>query len=717
MKRDGLRAVAGLLALALLVAGAMPPTPASAHAELIRSEPAQGAALREGPRAIELWFSERLEPGFTSVEILTSDGSRIPAIEVADDASDPTHVTVRLPEIDSDWYTLIARTVSSEDGHASVASTTFAVLGSGGALPGGSALTPDLGGGASRLGVGGRWLTLVGLAAVVGGGAVAFAAFAAPEAGPGRRLNELARDLFVWVAGAGALVAILGDGALLLAQNIRLGGSFADLISDTRFGHAWLARVGAAIAVVAIATLLNDSRETRGRNEVRQARRDRRLIGAAVLAGLLALWTIIAVGHAAAAPGHGWAQLTGFVHLALAEAWLGGIAFLAVLLAASVSRGRAMRARFDPAARLRLVSWFSQAAAVSVLLLAASGTLRALGELPALDTLFGSGYGRWLLVKLALIAPLLGVGLLNRRILEAANSGAVTTEAALRRLRTLLPAEALLGAAVLLGASALGQSGSPRAASATVEAAAFASPVPQLSSTAMLGAGVALGVGLAIAALAIYAPSRTRSAWTMSGLASAGAAGIALAVFGGTHEAPALAAAPPPLALAPSSDCARIEPGANLAGCDFGGRDLSGVNLRGANLTGARLDGARMVGTRLQETTLLRASLRGVELRAAYLQAAILVEADLGSASLRGANLTEATLDNAALAGADLTGADFAHASLRDADLGGAILSETTLTDATLSGVNWAGTACPKGPEAIPGGLQLCGQPLETEGG
>ena len=47
---------AALLGLLLL------PAPALPHAVLVKSVPAQRAALAESPARVELWFNERLEP-------------------------------------------------------------------------------------------------------------------------------------------------------------------------------------------------------------------------------------------------------------------------------------------------------------------------------------------------------------------------------------------------------------------------------------------------------------------------------------------------------------------------------------------------------------------------------------------------------------------------------------------------------------------------------
>ena len=709
-------AVAAIAVVAVVLAAALPGArTASAHAAIVRSEPAAGAELAAPPSTLAIWFSEAIEPAFSRVELFTRDGTRIEPRETAVEAATSDRLTAALPPLAPGVYTVVARMLSRVDGHASVASFTFSVLGAGGTEAGATAFAPDLAGDVSAAGVAGRWLTLVALALIVGGGAAALAvslaarpAHEARTARPARRprpdLRGGALALYARWALAAAVVAAAGEALLLLAQHGEVGGSLRELLLDTRFGTHLLWREATFVVAFAAAALVVDRHRPADRRGER-LRGQRALVAALLLGGVGASYSLSAVSHAAAAPGRFWAQSTDLVHLVSAELWLGGAAFLAVLLLRLGANGKG---GVDAGIVLRLVSWFSQAAAFTVLLLAATGLVRALGELPARAALIETSYGRWLLVKLALITPLLALGLLNRRVVAALASEAIEEAAALRRLRALLPAEALLGAVVLLSVAALGQAPTP--GGAPLDGSSLASPAPQLSAQALQGGALALAAAAVVAGVAIAAPARARSRRLLTGTGGAFAAGLVLAVVGGLQEAAAttapsgLAAAAP----APAADCSRIEAGANLAGCDLGGRDLGFVDLRGANLSGENLDGANLFGARLQDATLLDATLRGADLTASYLQNALLRGADLRAAQQRGANAGRAVLDGADLAGANLTGLDRAGASLVGANLDGALLSGTDLNNANLSGVNWANTACPEGPEAIPGGVQLC---------
>src|SRR5262249_34562139 len=99
------------------------------------------------------------------------------------------------------------------------------------------------------------------------------------------------------------------------------------------------------------------------------------------------------------------------LHVGAAAVWIGGLLALAVALA------RASR-RLSPEQRPRftavLVPRLSSLALVSVLVIAATGLIRALSELSAVSQLWSTGYGRALLVKTALLLAVVALGWVNR---------------------------------------------------------------------------------------------------------------------------------------------------------------------------------------------------------------------------------------------------------------------------------------------------------------
>ena len=67
---------------------------------------------------ITIWFTEPLEPSFSSIEVLDSEGSRVDNDDSAVDPNDPTVMQVSLQEdLPNGTYTVAWRTLSTVDGH------------------------------------------------------------------------------------------------------------------------------------------------------------------------------------------------------------------------------------------------------------------------------------------------------------------------------------------------------------------------------------------------------------------------------------------------------------------------------------------------------------------------------------------------------------------------------------------------------------------------
>lgn len=167
---------------------------------------------------------------------------------------------------------------------------------------------------------------------------------------------------------------------------------------------------------------------------------------------VLALLSLPLAGHTRSAE-PAWLILAGdAVHVLAGAVWFGGVLGLLITLRSS--------APADAAART--VSRFSAAALGVVLALAASGTVLAWRILPGPGALTGTGYGRTLLAKIAVVGLVVAVAAWNRyRLLPHVgdDDGAART-----RLRRTVGAEAwLLLLAVALTGVLVSQSPTPGA--------------------------------------------------------------------------------------------------------------------------------------------------------------------------------------------------------------------------------------------------------------
>lgn len=222
-------------------------------------------------------------------------------------------------------------------------------------------------------------------------------------------------------------------------------GAVINLLTGTRFGVVWLFRMVLALLLAAMMSaeffgwLKSDSVWLR--------------LGNFILSAIL-LMAMAAAGHASAAEG-----VTLFIqlavdglHLLAAGVWLGGLIPLAMLLswAGSTPEPSALLIAKEATAR------FSRVGFVSVVTLLMTGLFNAwylVGEIPRL---LGTDYGYLLLVKLAILVPLIGLASRNRWRLKP-RLDALTSHNDFEKIPPLLAqirrgviGEVSLGAAILL---------------------------------------------------------------------------------------------------------------------------------------------------------------------------------------------------------------------------------------------------------------------------
>jgi copper transport protein len=370
-----------VLVLALL-AGPMAGV-ASGHAALVHANPAPGATLRNSPRTIRLTFSEAVEPSVSDVNVVDSaDRSLSGGAPVTTNASQRS-IEVPVEALGRGTYTVDWRVVSSDDGHGTSGSYVFGVSV---APPGSAAVAGTSTPASSPLEVAARWVLLVGLVALLGAAVAGVARYG------GRGNSGLA------LAAGGWLASVVGLALLAEAQRRTASSSFATFI-DTPTGHAVIRRATAiAIAGVALAIAWRAPRARRGAFLV------------VALAAVAAIAFHVGAGHAATGPWPSTVTITAqTVHFAAAGIWFGGLAALLLGI-----RGEPSAAAGDAVRRFAIV------AAIALVVVVATGTLRAIDELSSFGQLFTTGYGRAILAKIALVAVIAGIAARNRRSVAAA---------------------------------------------------------------------------------------------------------------------------------------------------------------------------------------------------------------------------------------------------------------------------------------------------------
>jgi copper transport protein len=472
-----------------------------AHPTLRRAVPARGEQLSTAPRELRLTFAPPPELTFSRLRLLGPGGTEVAVGPVRLDSTG-TLVGPISGSLTAGTYT-VAWQVASADGHpvrgrysftigaravgldsvasnAKVGSAGDSVRGEPGALvaaPGqagppathhhDATSVPE----GQRLDAGSpayvaiRWLQFTALLIVVG--AVVFRGFVLSRLSRMRPpdsslipviVRRRAAALGLWAAAALGVLALLR----LYVQSYAMHGAsdaldarlIGTMLVRTMWGWGWLLQViGVVLAVSGFAI----------------ARWGRRRGWALAAVGVIALaFTPALSGHAAASTD--WktaAILADAVHVMSAGGWLGSLLFVigvgipAVLRLSEDARGPAVA---------DVVNAFSPTALVFAGVTAATGVFTAWLHLGSVAALWQTAYGRTLLVKLAVLSVVIGIGAYNwlrvrpalgdvhgiRRIRRSATGelavGVIVLAVTAVLVATPPPGEAARGAAMRTGA-------------------------------------------------------------------------------------------------------------------------------------------------------------------------------------------------------------------------------------------------------------------------
>jgi copper transport protein len=408
-----LRRLAALVALALGVALAAA-SPASAHALLLRTEPAPQTTVDAPPSTVKLFFSEPVEVTFGAIRVFDVDGKRVDPGTIHR-VGDGTEVDVPLTGIKDGTYTVTWRAVSA-DGHPVSGGFTFYVGNpstiSAVAIPSdqGAGRVVGWGFGVVRFAWFSALLGLVG--AVVVRRWVWTPAVRAAGLGTSEAASQFRRRFRPVLLGAWAVLAVSGVLALVFqaatASGLRLTSAARPKVLGevlhTNFGRLWLVQaaltVALALPIVALAA-------KRARWRVRPST----WVGLTLVLGAGLAADAAMNGHArtVAHPGLGEASIT--VHLMAVAVWVGG---LAVLVGIGGPAWRALADVDRPKLLRRVLPRFSRLAVAAVAVVVASGILNAVLELSSVRDLWRLTYGRAILAKVVLLAAALALAARHR---------------------------------------------------------------------------------------------------------------------------------------------------------------------------------------------------------------------------------------------------------------------------------------------------------------
>ena len=100
---------------------------AGAHAFLDHAAPAVGSAIHGSPAQVRLWFTQELEPAFSTVKVLDHSGTQVDKQDKQVDRANPALLQVSLPELAPGKYRVVWRALSV-DTHVTEGDFTFDVV-------------------------------------------------------------------------------------------------------------------------------------------------------------------------------------------------------------------------------------------------------------------------------------------------------------------------------------------------------------------------------------------------------------------------------------------------------------------------------------------------------------------------------------------------------------------------------------------------------------
>jgi hypothetical protein len=102
-------------------------TELEAHAFLKRAEPAVGSTVQTSPNEVRIWFTENVEPAFSTVQVFDASGKEVDKRDVHLERSDRALLRISLPSLQAGIYKVVWRVVSV-DTHVTNGSFTFRVV-------------------------------------------------------------------------------------------------------------------------------------------------------------------------------------------------------------------------------------------------------------------------------------------------------------------------------------------------------------------------------------------------------------------------------------------------------------------------------------------------------------------------------------------------------------------------------------------------------------
>jgi copper transport protein len=434
-----------LAALVLVVAGVLLAAPAAwAHAQLLGTSPLSGSTVQVQPNEVIFEFNQDVGGTLGAVRVYNAQGNEVDNLSVSHPDGNEHWMGVGLKaHLPDGTYTGTYRVISA-DTHIVYGGLVFNI-GHAGAAPKftvAGLIGKNKSGKITEVAFGVvRGLNYLTLALMVGGLAFLFFSWLpgfAAVSGPEERWSLASRAfasrigrLFVFAVVLGALVSLVGvllQGASAAGVSLwsSLKGSVIENTLESRFGKVWTLR---GVDWILLGGLLLALRVRGGAAGVQGAgvkdegqpavsRSQPRLILAlsAICAAYLVITPALA-GHASIESPVAVFFPSDALHVLAGSVWVGGIVCLLLALPYATRE-------LEPPERSRLLlgvlARFSPIALGAVVVIAVTGVIQAYIDVRSIHGLLHTTYGTLIIVKVLLLAFLIGLGYTNReRVIPA----------------------------------------------------------------------------------------------------------------------------------------------------------------------------------------------------------------------------------------------------------------------------------------------------------
>ncbi|WP_400241570.1 copper resistance CopC/CopD family protein [Niallia sp. JL1B1071] len=402
-----------LLQLAALIFYFIGVNTVSAHAYITNSTPTENEILETAPNNVYIEFNEKIQTGFTILNVLNSSGERVDQKNVKIDTNTEKSITVDLePDLPNDIYTVEWRIVSA-DGHSISGMIPFSI----GELPEGATFPTQQ--------ENGNMLTFISTMINKSFLYIGFSLYMGLLLFyliwyKSKKLSNslIKRTKTVSITAIVFLAISIISTIFIQTQSYAGGGLLASIsisnlletLKNTKEGTIWILQI-ILLVILYVSHLSIWKKEAY-------------LIGKLwVIPGLAFLGIMLSkafLGHPSSSPYETVAILFNFTHMVAASIWLGGMLVIILFLREGIfaREGEGHDLYWSSMEKYSLWALFSVAA------LAISGTINASLLVPDFHSLVSTAYGKVLLIKVALLVLMLIFGayhLVSRLLLKKKN--------------------------------------------------------------------------------------------------------------------------------------------------------------------------------------------------------------------------------------------------------------------------------------------------------